>query len=308
MKNHNSKKQSSIHRRDFIKQTTLLTSSAILMPSIFQSMTKKKYKMGLQLFTMRADMAKDAVGSLKKIAAIGYEDLETYGYNPDQNKYYGLNAKDFKKVLEDNNLTTSTGHYDLFLYLDKPVDSLKKYVDQCITGAHALDQKYITWPWLDPQSRTIEKFKLVAERLNTIGEQIKKANLQLAYHNHDFEFIDHDGKIGYDIIMNDTDPSLVKLQMDLFWVAHSSKRSHHELFQLQPGRFVMWHIKDMDTDKKYTELGNGTIDFTKIMPDIELAGMQYYFVEQGDYFKTSPFQSITDSAAYVKKNLIKWLE
>lgn len=238
---------------------------------------------------------------------IGYEDLETYGYDPGQNKYYGLNAADFKKVLEDNNLTTSSGHYDLFLYLDKPIEDLKKYVDQCIIGAHALNQKYITWPWLDPQSRTIDKFKLVAERLNIIGEQIKKANLGLAYHNHDYEFTDQDGQTGYDIIMKETDPSLVKLQIDLFWAAHSSKRSPHELFQLQPGRFVMWHIKDMDNEKKYTELGNGTIDFPKIMPDIDLAGMQYYFVEQGDYFKTSPFQSITDSAAYVKKNLMKWL-
>src|SRR5438128_2585551 len=122
MKNHQLINAASIHRRNFIKQATLLTSSAFFMPSILQTMTKSKY--------------------------------------------YGLDAKEFKKVLEDNNLTTSSGHYDFFLYLDKSVDSLMKYVDQCIVGAHALNQKYITWPWLDPQSRTIEKFKLVAERLN----------------------------------------------------------------------------------------------------------------------------------------------
>ncbi len=120
--------------------------------------------MGLQLFTMRTDMAKDAIGSLKKISTIGYEDLETYGYDPEHSKYYGLDANEFKKVLDDNNLTTSSGHYDLYLYLDKPIDSLKKYVDQCISGAHALNQKYITWHWLDPQSRSIEKLKMVAER------------------------------------------------------------------------------------------------------------------------------------------------
>jgi sugar phosphate isomerase/epimerase len=308
MENNNSNKIASIHRRDFIKQSTILTSSAILAPSIFNTDMKKKFKMGLQLYTMRSDMAKDPAGSLKRISAIGYEDLETYGYDPEQNKYYGYNAAEFKKVLEDNNLTTSSGHYDLFLYLNKPIHDLKKYVDQCITGAHALNQKYITWPWLDPQSRTIDKFKLLAERLNIIGEQIKKANLGLAYHNHDYEFIDQNGQIGYDIVMKETDPALVKLQIDLFWAAHSSQRSPHELFKLQPGRFVMWHIKDMDKEKKYTELGNGTIDFPAIMPDIDLAGMEYYFVEQGDYFKTSPFQSITDSAAYVKKNLKKWLE
>lgn len=299
--------RSLVQRRDFIRQTSLLGSAALVMPSLFGRDTKKSYKMGLQLFTMRADMGKDPVGSLKKIAAIGYQDLETYGYDPVNNKYYGMAAGDFKKVLEDNNLTTSSGHYDFAQYLNKPQDDLKKYLDECIAGAHATGQKYITWPWLSPDSRSIDSFRLLSGKLNLMGEQVKKAGLTLAYHNHDFEFTEHDGKIGYDIILKETDPELVKLQMDLFWVAHSSKRSPHELFTLQPGRFVMWHIKDMSTDKRYTELGNGTIDFTKIMPDMELAGMQYYFVEQGDYFKTSPFQSITDSAAYVKKHLGKWL-
>ena len=297
-----------LNRRNFIKQTTMLASSAMLSPAIFDLAAKKKYKMGLQLFTMRADMAKDPIGSLKRISSIGYEDLETYGYNPAENKYYGFNAGEFKKILDDNNLTTTSGHYDFHPFMNKTDDALKEYVDQCIAGAHALNQKYITWPWLDPQSRTIDKFKLLAGKLNKIGEQTNKAGLGFAYHNHDFEFIEHDGQIGYDIVMKETDSSLVKLQIDLFWAAHSSKRSPHELFTLQPGRFVMWHIKDMSKDKKYTELGNGIIDFTKIMPDMNLAGMEYYYVEQGDYFATSPFQSITYSAAYVKKNLKKWVE
>src|SRR4051812_45060401 len=105
MKNFNATKSLSLHRRKFIKQTGLLATSAFFIPFAFDKMAKQKFKMGLQLFTMRADMAKDAVGSLKKIAAIGYEDLETYGYDPLQNKYYGLTAADFKKVLENNNLT-----------------------------------------------------------------------------------------------------------------------------------------------------------------------------------------------------------
>jgi sugar phosphate isomerase/epimerase len=220
-------------RRDFIRQTSMAGAAALIAPSLFASGAKKSYKMGLQLFTMRADMRKDAVGSLKRIAAIGYQDLETYGYDPETNKYYGLPASEFKQVLADNNLTTSSGHYDLFKFLNGPDADLKKYVDQCIVGAHAIGQQYITWPWLDEQSRSLDS--------------------------------------------------------------------------LQPGRFVMWHIKDMSKEKRYTELGNGTIDFTKIMPDIDLAGMQYYFVEQGDYFTVNPFQSITDSAAYVRKNLSKWV-
>jgi sugar phosphate isomerase/epimerase len=247
-------------------------------------------------------MAQDPAGTLKKVAALGYRDLETYGYDADQNKYYGYKASDFKKILEDNQLTTTSGHYNFFLFLDKPMDELRRYVDQCIVGAKATGQPYITWPWLDPNSRTIDTFKLLAERLNKIGEQVNNAGLGFAYHNHDFEFIDHNGQNGYEIIMNETDSSLVKLQIDLYWAMHSSKLSPHELFLKQPGRFVMWHIKDMDKKTRdYTELGNGSIDYTVILPDASLAGLQYYYVEQGGNFAKDPMQSITDSAAFMKQ-------
>ena len=264
---------------------------------------KPRYQMGLQLYTVRDPMAADAAGTLKAIHAMGYRNLETYGFEPDTLKYYGNPAADFRKVLDDLGLTTTTGHYDLHKYLAGPAEAMTAYVDRCIQGAHALNQQYITWAWLDPQSRGLESFKRVAERLNLIGAQAAKAGLKVAYHNHDFEFIPHQGQIGYDIIMRETDPDLVKLQLDLYWVAHSSARSPHELFQLQPGRFVMWHVKDMDTAKRYTELGNGTIDFTRIMPDARLAGLENYFVEQGDNFAISPMKSIETSAQYVRKYL-----
>lgn len=298
-----------MNRRNFIRESGVIISGATLIgSSAFTMGNVKKYKMGLQLFTVRDAMARDAAGTLKTISSLQYEDLETYGYDAERNYYYGFKAADFRKKLEDNRLTTTTGHYDLFLYVDKPLDSLKQYVDQCITGAHALGQKYITWPWLDPQSRTIDKFKVVAERLNIIGEQVAKAGLGLAYHNHDFEFIDHAGQNGYNIIINETDASLVKLQIDLYWAVHSSKLTPHELFTKQPGRFVMWHIKDMDKKTRdYTELGNGSIDYIPILPDASLAGLEYYFIEQGGNFFKDSIQSITDSAAYMKKNLEKYL-
>ena len=104
---------------------------------------------------------------------------------------------------------------------------------------------------------------MVAERLNIIGARIKKAGLQLAYHNHDFEFVEQQGQIGYDIITGDTDPDLVKLQMDLYWIARASPLTPRQWFEKHPGRFVMWHVKDMHkVSRDYTELGNGSIDFT----------------------------------------------
>lgn len=288
-------------RRTFIKQTGAMAAAASLGLS-FRS--KPKYKMGLQLFTIREPLSKDVKGTLKQVAALGYQNLETYGFDPAQKKYYGYEAKEFRKLLSDLNLTTTSGHYDFNSLLNKSNDDLDRYVDQCSEGAHTIKQDYITWPWLDPQSRTIEKFKLVAEKLNRIGERLKGTKVGLAYHNHDFEFIEQDGKIGYDVIMNETDPTLVKLQIDLYWAVHSSKLSPHELFLKQPGRYVMWHVKDMDKKTSdYTELGNGSIDYKPILPDAKMSGMENYFIEQGGNFAKDPMTSIADSAAFMKKNL-----
>jgi len=299
----------SINRKDFIFQSASFISAALLARHRFMNDPFVKYKMGLQLFTVRGPLAKDLTGSIKKIAAIGYEDCETYGYDPEQKKYYGIEASVFKQLLADNNMITTSGHYDFTKYFDKPADVMTKYVDQCIEGANALGQKYITWPWLDPAFRTVENFKLLAAKLNAIGARVNKAGLGFAYHNHDFEFTDHNGENGYNIIMKETDPILVKLQMDLYWVMHSSKLSPSELFSIQPGRFVMWHIKDMDkVTRDYSELGNGSIDFTVILPEASRAGLQYYYIEQGGNFAKDPIQSITDSAAYFKKNLEKYLK
>lgn len=297
-----------INRRNFIAQSTVAMSACLLSAQGFANVSVAKYKMGLQLFTVRDPMAKDVTGTVKKIAAIGYEDSETYGYDPVQGTYYGLKAKDFKQLLADHNMITTSGHYDFTKYFDKSADELMRYVDQCIEGAHALGQRYITWPWLDPAFRSLENFHVLAGKLNTIGEKVNKAGLGFAYHNHDFEFVDYNGKNGYQVIMKETDPKLVKLQMDLYWVMHSSKLGPAELFSQQPGRFVMWHIKDMDKiTRDYSELGNGSIDFTVILPEASRAGLQYYYIEQGGNFAKNPIQSITDSAAYFKKNLEKYL-
>jgi sugar phosphate isomerase/epimerase len=297
-----------INRRNFILSSTSLLTASLVVKNSFYNSSFAKYKMGLQLFSIRDPLARDLTGTLKKIASVGYEDCETYGYDPTQVKYYGLKAASFKQLLADNNLITTSGHYDFTKYFDKPTDAMTQYVDHCIEGAHALGQKYITWPWLDPTFRTLENFRVLAGKLNTIGERINKAGLGFAYHNHDFEFTDYNGQNGYDIIMKETDPNLVKLQIDLYWIMHSSKRTPSQLFNLQPGRFVMWHIKDMDkVSRDYTELGNGSIDFTVILPEAARAGLRYYYIEQGGNFAKDPIQSITDSAVYFKKNLERYL-
>jgi sugar phosphate isomerase/epimerase len=292
-----------ISRRRFLHHVGAMASMPLALTA---SQPGRRYKLGLQLFTMRAAMAQDATGTLKRAAGLGYEEVETYGFDADRIGYYGLPAKVFAQRLRDNNLTTPSGHYDLNRFASSSVDDLTRYVDRSIEGARALGQTFITWPFIDEGFRTIDKFKIVAERLNLIGAQIHKAGLQLAYHNHDFEFVEQNGEIGYDVIVKETDAALVKLQMDLYWIAHGSKLTANEWFKRQPGRFVMWHVKDMHKiSRDYTEVGNGSIDFTRIWPDAALAGLKHFFVEQGGNFTHDPFQSIADSAAYVKRVLLK---
>lgn len=296
-----------MNRRTFLQSIGVASASVYAFPSLAKG-RDPKFKMGLQLFTIRDAMESNLNGTLKHVSVLGYEDTETYGFDPAGIKYYGLKAADFKHVLDQYNLTTTSGHYSLFEYLRKSDDELKTYLDSCIEGAQILNQKYITWPWLPPDSRDMDSFKILVKKLNVAGEHVTKAGLGFAYHNHDFEFIDHNGENGYDLVMRETDPATVKLQIDLYWAMHSSKLSPGELFRKQPGRFVMWHIKDMDKKTRdYTELGNGSIDYTKILPDAALAGLQYYYLEQGGNFGKNSMQSIADSARFFKKNLQKYL-
>jgi len=297
-----------MNRRIFLQSSGILGAAACL-PTISCTMDKKPtYKLGYQLFSVHKDMVKDTLGTLKALKEMGYEDFETYGFDADKVTYYDIKAVDFKKMLDDLELTATSGHYGFSDYLLQPDEELAKFVDQCIQGAKALNKPYITWPWLAPELRTMDNYKLLATKLNRIGEQVKAAGLGFAYHNHGFEFDDHNGENGYDIILKETDPDLVKLQIDMYWVMHSSKLTPAQWIEKQPGRFVMWHIKDMDkVTRDYTELGNGSINYQELLPDPKVSGLEYYYLEQGGNFAHSAMQSAADSATYFKEHLQKFL-
>jgi sugar phosphate isomerase/epimerase len=296
-----------VSRRKFIQQSGLMTAGLMIHPVLPHM---QKYKLGLQLYTIRAAIEKDIRSAFQTISSYGYRQVETYGYNYGNNKgYWNYDPKDAVKLLSEFNLTTPSGHYDLdkFFLKNAGEDEWKKYVDSCIEGALIMKQEYIVWPWLAPENRSIEMFHRLAERLNRIGEPIKKAGLQLAYHNHDFEFIDHDGKIGYDIVLNETDANLVKLEADLYWMSRASKLTSQEWFARQPGRFVCWHIKDMDKTNHdlHVPVGDGMIDFSTILKDSSLAGAKYLYVEQGNNYVPDDLSCVGKSARYMKSNLLK---
>ena len=289
-------------RRTFLEAAALASAGAIAPMS---HAAPPRYKMGLQLFTIRDAMARDVAGTLKRIAALGYQEVETYGFDPEGIGYYKMPARDFAQRLRDNGLTSPSGHYDLNRFATASDADLDRYVDRCIEGARLVGHHYITWPFLDEPLRPLDSFTRIVARFNRIGERIAAGGLQFAYHNHGFEFVEQNGRIPYDIVLHDTDPKLVKLQIDLYWLSHDSKQPPRYWFEKAKGRYEMWHVKDMHkVSRDYTELGNGTIDYPAIWPDAALSGMKHFFVEQGGNFARDSMQSVTDGAAYVKRYLL----
>jgi sugar phosphate isomerase/epimerase len=289
------------NRRAFLKQAGSLASAAFVLPS---RQAPRRYRIGLQLFTLNAAMNRDPVATLQRVAAMGYEEVETYGINPGALTYYGIPAREFASRLQDDNLPTPSGHYDLQNFLHASADDMNRYVDRCAEGARILGQRYITWPFLEPPLRTIDTYKRVAGQLNAIGARLAASGLHVAYHNGGGEFVAQNGQFGYDIILRETDPALVKLQIDLYWLSFDTQQPARDWFQRAPGRYEMWHVKDMHTvNRRYTELGRGSIDYTRIWPDAAMSGMKHFFVEQGGNFAVDAMQSAADGIAYVKRYL-----
>ncbi len=166
--------------------------------------------------------------------------------------------------------------------------------DRAVDDAAAVGVKYMVCAYLSAEERGgLDHYKQLADQFNTAGEKCKKSGMQFCYHNHDFEFEEKDGQLPYNILLNNTNKDLVKMELDLYW-ATKAKHDPIELFNAHPGRFPLWHVKDMDNTPKqaFTEVGNGVIDFKKIFEQANKAGLKYFFVEQ-DITPGSPFDSIT---------------
>lgn len=295
-------------RRDFLNQSAILGSAALLPLGSSSKSLSSKFKLGYQLYSVNDDMNKDPDGTLEALKGMGYEDFEVYGFDPDKLTYYSRPAAEFKQLLDDMDLTATSGHYGFSDYFEKPDSDLAYYVDQCIKGAMAIGTPYITWPWLAPEFRNMEGYRKLVDKLNFISERVTAAGLGFAYHNHGYEFDDYDGTNGYELILTQTDPEKVKLQMDMYWVMHGPVSTPKALVARQPGRFVMWHIKDMDaTTRDYTELGNGSINYLNVLPDPVESGLEYFYIEQGGNFTHSAIKSAEASAAYFKKHLQQFL-
>lgn len=259
---------------------------------------KASSKIGLQLYTLRTDLAKDLEGTLKKVAAIGYKEVELFGYN--DGKFFGKTPKEFKAILDGLGLNPVSGHYGAGVQMKDQKGTLSNDWQRAVDDAAAIGQKYVNCAYLtDGERKSIEDYKKYVDLFNKSGEVAKKAGLQFGYHNHDFEFKKMDGQLPYDLIAS-TDPDLVKLELDLYWIVKAGL-DPVDLFKKYPGRFPLWHVKDMDkTDQSFAEVGTGSIDFKKIFDARKIAGLQHFFVEQ-DVAKRPALEAIDISFKNVTK-------
>ena len=249
---------------------------------------------GLALYTVRDAMMKDARATLEKVAQAGYVNVESAGYN--NGKFYNLSPSDFKALLDEMKLTPISAHQGSVTFAN---------VDQQIADLKTAGFKYFVVPvppmgsfYFDAVNKKMAMkggAKALAETLNILGAKCKAAGLELLYHNHDFEFVkDADGIVTIDYLLEHCDPSVVNFQMDLYWVTKAGQ-DPVEYFKRYPGRFKIWHVKDMDDQGRFAPVGNGHIDFKRILANKKLAGMQYYYVEQDACFNETPLEAIVIS-------------
>ena len=293
-----------ITRRSFIKKTSIASAALLIKPSAFHF--NHKY-IGLQLYTVREAMEKDPEATLARVAKVGYTSVEGATYTGSE-KFYGMEPKQFADVLKKNGLIILSSHFRLGEDQENGKDVMGTILhdwNKAVDDAKAVGIQYMVCAWLSPAERgNIDHYKKLAADLNKGGEICKKAGIQLCYHNHDFEFIKDSDQIPYKILLTNTDKDLVKFETDLYWLT-KAEQNPVELFNEHPGRFPLWHVKDMDKtpQRNFTEVGNGTIDFKNIFKYADKAGMKYFFVEQ-DQTPGDPFESITTSYNYIKKNLV----
>jgi sugar phosphate isomerase/epimerase len=224
-------------------------------------------KVGIQLYTVRDRMAVDLPGTLQRLAEIGYREVEFAGY-------FDHSPAEIHTLLDDLGLTSPSAHTLLQPMRDTPAE--------LIETALAIGHEYIVLGWLQPEERTsLDDYRRHAELINGFGEQCLGAGLKFAYHNHDFEFEALDGMRPMDLLLAETDPQLMQVELDLYWI-NKAGADAFAYFEKHPGRFPLCHVKDMAEDGSMADVGSGGINFAALFAASDLAGFRHYYVERDD--------------------------
>jgi sugar phosphate isomerase/epimerase len=293
-------------RRKFIKTAGIMTAGAIMAPGLScksgaESKTNNAMDsnvdpepvkdVGIQIYTLRDQIAESLEQTMERVAEIGYTWIEAYGY--ENRKILGKTPTEFKELLNGLGMTMPSIHSVTEVSSGKGKSAILEAMKTTIEDAKTAGAKYLVYAYLEESERqSMDDYRRHADLFNDFGELCKKSGMQFAYHNHDFEFMNFDGEIPYDYLLENTDPELVKMELDLYWITKAGK-DPIEYFNKYPDRFELWHVKDMEPgdEKFFAEVGHGVIDFEPIFDVRDKAGMKYFFVEQ-DQSRRNPFESI----------------
>lgn len=278
-----------LNRRTFVKTLSAGIAASLVLPADLYGSPLNK-TIGIQLYTLHNQMKTDAIGTMEKVAKIGFNAIETAGYN--NRTFYGYEPIEFKKRVEEMGLIPQSSHAHINL----------TNIDETIEDTVNAGMKYLVQPSLEKSKRiSLDAYKSCADEFNIIGEKCRKADLSFAYHNHAFEFEMIENQIPYDILLQNTDPEFVSMQLDLYWIVYGGA-DPLEYFTKHPGRFALFHVKDMSRteNRESTEIGSGTIDFNAIFAKKEKAGLKHFYLEQ-ESFNIDPFESIGISYKTLKK-------
>jgi len=267
---------------------------------------RKSFGVGVQLYSIRDAMDADVPGSLKKVSDMGYKYVELAGYS--EGKFYGHAPAEFNKMVKDLGMEVLSSHTQVEA-AGITMDNAKIMAD-----AHAeLNAKYCVQPWVQEVDRHIEYYKKMVGDLNQVGQVMKEVGIQFGYHNHNFEFANFDGVVPYyDIFMPEMDADLITMEIDLYWVTKAGQ-DPVEMFNKYPGRFQLFHLKDMfEESAPYFDIqkddiapvGEGLIDFKRIMAAKEVAGMKHLFVEDDNQGNGKPFEGIESSINHITTDIL----
>jgi len=281
-------------RNEFLKLSGGLALAGLASKSGFASFAGESVKLknfGIQLWSVRDDLAKDPKEVLKQLASYGYKQIESF--EGSKGIFWGMTNTEFKAEMDNLGMKIIASHCDI-----------NKDFEKKAAEAAAIGMKYLICPYKGPQ-KDLDAFKKFADEFNQKGEICKKNGIRFAYHNHDYSFATMNGEMGQDVMMKNTDASLVDFELDMYWVVAAGQDIETWL-KKYPKRFRLCHVKDRKKNAPLTEkdasvvLGTGSIDYPKILKTAKKLGMEYYIVEQEKWEGTTPMQAAQADAMYMK--------
>jgi sugar phosphate isomerase/epimerase len=271
-------------RREFVGVLGAAAAAALTRPAWpLDRGTDRIKTVGVQLYTVRDALKADFDGTLRRVAGIGYKEVEFAGY-------MGRTPAQVRSSLDATRLKAPSAHFSL--------EDLQANWAATVAGAHTIGLEYLVVAWIDEdQRKTLDDYRRVAATFNRLGKEARAAGLRFAYHNHAFEFSRIDGQVPYDILLNETDPAQVEYEMDLYWVTDGGGNPL-SYFARYPGRFPLVHVKDRTASGAMVDVGAGVIDWSAIFAHRKEAGIRHYFVEHDD--PKEPFASLAASYSYLR--------